>query len=40
MVRAEFATTFNWDVQLPQIAILKVANDSQIETNLTFIRSQ
>ncbi len=40
-VRAKFATTFtDHGLQIPQILILKVANDLQLETDLTFVRAQ
>ncbi|MGH7407659.1 MAG: YceI family protein [Candidatus Methylomirabilales bacterium] len=38
-VRAKFATTFtNHGMQIPQLLFLKVANDIQLETDLTFAR--
>ena len=38
-VRAKFATTFtDHGLQIPQILIFKVANDIQLETDLTFAR--
>lgn len=38
-VRAKFATTFtDHGLQVPQILIFKVANDIQLETDLTFAR--
>jgi polyisoprenoid-binding protein YceI len=38
-VRAKFATTFtDHGLQIPQILIFKVANDLQLETDLTFAR--
>ena len=38
-VRAKFATTFtNHGMQVPQLLFLKVANDIQLETDLTFVR--
>ena len=40
-VRAKFATTFkDHDIQIPQIFIFKVANEIQLETDLTFVRAQ
>jgi polyisoprenoid-binding protein YceI len=40
-VRAKFATTFtDHGLQIPQILILKVSNDLQLETDLTFVRAQ
>jgi polyisoprenoid-binding protein YceI len=40
-VRAKFATTFrDHGMQVPQLLILKVANDIQLETDLTFVRAQ
>jgi polyisoprenoid-binding protein YceI len=40
-VRAKLATTFtDHGLQIPQILILKVANDIQLETDLTFVRAQ
>jgi polyisoprenoid-binding protein YceI len=40
-VRAKFATTFtDHGLQIPQILIFKVANDIQMETDLTFVRAQ
>ncbi len=40
-VRAKFATTFtDHGLQIPQILILKVSNDIQLETDLTFVRAQ
>jgi len=38
-VRAKFATTFtNHGMQIPQLLFLKVSNDIQLETDLTFVR--
>jgi len=38
-VRARFATTFtDHGMQIPQLLIFKVANDIQLETDLTFVR--
>ncbi len=38
-VRAKFGTTFtNHGMQIPQLLFLKVANDIQLETDLTFVR--
>lgn len=38
-VRAKFGTTFtNHGMQVPQLFFLKVANDIQLETDLTFVR--
>ncbi len=38
-VRAKFATTFtNHGMQVPRLLFLKVANDIQLETDLTFVR--
>ena len=38
-VRAKFGTTFtNHGMQVPQLLFLKVANDIQLETDLTFVR--
>lgn len=38
-VRAKFATNFtDHGLQVPQLLILKVANDIQLETDLTFVR--
>jgi hypothetical protein len=40
-VRAKFATTFtDHGLQIPQVLILKVSNDLQLETDLTFVRAQ
>ena len=40
-VRAKFATTFtDHGMQVPQLLMLKVANDIQLETDLTFVRAQ
>ena len=40
-VRAKFATTFtDHGMQIPQLLILKVSNDIQLETDLTFVRAQ
>jgi polyisoprenoid-binding protein YceI len=40
-VRAKFATTFtDHGIQVPQLLMLKVANDIQLETDLTFVRAQ
>jgi polyisoprenoid-binding protein YceI len=40
-VRAKFATTFtDHGLQIPQILIIKVSNDLQLETDLTFVRAQ
>jgi polyisoprenoid-binding protein YceI len=40
-IRAKFATTFtDHGMQVPQLLILKVANDIQLETDLTFVRAQ
>jgi len=39
-VRAKFATTFtDHGMQVPQLLFLKVANDLQLETDLTFVRN-
>lgn len=38
-VRAKFATTFmNHGIAIPQLLILKVSNDIQLETDLTFVK--
>jgi polyisoprenoid-binding protein YceI len=38
-VRAKFGTTFaNHGMQVPQLLFLKVSNDIQLETDLTFVR--
>jgi len=38
-VRAKFATTFtNHGMQVPQLLFLKVSDDIQLETDLTFVR--
>jgi polyisoprenoid-binding protein YceI len=38
-VRAKFATTLsNHDIPIPQLLILKLSNDLQLETDLTFVR--
>ena len=38
-VRAKFGTSFtNHGMQVPQLLFLKVANDIQLETDLTFVR--
>jgi hypothetical protein len=38
-VRAKFATSFtDHGLQIPQILFYKVANDIQLETDLTFAR--
>ncbi len=38
-IRAKFATTFrNHGMQIPELLFLKVANDIQLETDLTFVR--
>lgn len=38
-VRAKLATTFtNHGMQIPELLFLKVANDIQLETDLTFVR--
>jgi len=38
-IRAKFGTTFtNHGMQVPQLLFLKVANDIQLETDLTFVR--
>jgi polyisoprenoid-binding protein YceI len=38
-VRAKFGTTFaNHDITIPQLLILKVSNDIQLETDLTFVK--
>jgi len=40
-VRAKFATTFtDHGMQVPQLLMLKIANDIQLETDLTFVRAQ
>jgi len=40
-VRAKFLTTFtDHGIQLPQIFVFKVNNEIQLETDLTFIRTQ
>jgi hypothetical protein len=40
-VRARFATTFtDHGMQVPQVLMLKVANDIHLETDLTFVRAQ
>jgi len=40
-VRARFATSFtDHGMQVPQLLLFKVANDIQLETDLTFVRSQ
>jgi polyisoprenoid-binding protein YceI len=40
-VRASFATTFtNHGMKVPELLVLKVSNDIQLETDLTFVRSQ
>ena len=40
-VRAKFATSFtDHGMQVPQILMFKVANDIQLETDLTFVRAQ
>jgi polyisoprenoid-binding protein YceI len=40
-VRAKLATSFtDHGMQVPQILIFKVANDLQLETDLTFVRAQ
>jgi YceI-like protein len=38
-VRAKFATTLtNHGIPIPQLLILKLSNDLQLETDLTFVR--
>ena len=38
-IRAKFGTTFtNHGMQIPQLLFLKVSNDIQLETDLTFVR--
>ena len=38
-VRARFGTTFtNHGMQVPQILFLKVANEFELEADLTFVR--
>src|SRR5215468_10804107 len=38
-VRAKFGTTFaNHDITIPQLLVLKVSNDIQLETDLTFVK--
>ena len=38
-VRAKVATTFtNHGMQVPQLLFLKVSNEIQLETDLTFVR--
>ena len=38
-IRAKFATTFtNHGMQVPQLLFLKVSNEIQLETDLTFVR--
>jgi len=38
-IRAKFQTTFtNHGMQIPQLLILKLANDIQLETDLTLVR--
>ncbi len=40
-VRAKFATTFSdHGIAVPQIFVFKVANDIQLETDLTFVRAR
>jgi len=38
-VRAKFGTTFaNHNITIPQLLVLKVSNDIQLETDLTFVK--